>query len=82
MSQMARDVFQRYLKLARRALADTAATAAAAAAGISTRGELLRPLAAHLDAMQQQEQEEGSASGVGAGSATGKQEGFLPLSMG
>ncbi|GAB4820337.1 hypothetical protein N2152v2_007383 [Parachlorella kessleri] len=65
--KMARDVFQRYLKLARRALADTAATAAAAAAGISTRGELLRPLAAHLDAMQQQEQEEGSASGIDVG---------------
>lgn len=67
---MARDVFQRYLKLARRALSDTAATAAAGAAGINTKGEALNPLEELMAAMQQQEEEGGMAPG-GAGPASG-----------
>lgn len=76
---MARDVFQRYLKLARRALADAAATAAAAAAGISTQGAPLRPLAELIAAMEQQEQE-GSLP-VGAGAASGGWAGTVGAAM-
>ena len=67
---MARDVFQRYLKLARRALADTAATAAAGAAGIDARGAALTPLGDLLAGMQQLE-EEGGLGAPGAGPASG-----------
>lgn len=62
-------MFQRYLKLARRALSDAAASAAATAAGINASGEPLSPL---LDLLARSQSEDGgreAAPGAHAGVA-------------
>lgn len=70
---MAREVFQRYLKLARRALSDAAATAAAVAAGISARGDPLRPLSELVEGVQRLEEEGAAVGDVIMGPSSGKQ---------
>lgn len=52
--QVARDVFQRYFNLARRALSDAAATSAAGAAGIRPTGDLLQPLHQYVPLLREQ----------------------------
>lgn len=66
---MCRECFARYLKLTRRALSDASAIAAAAAAGISSGGELLAPLEDALRAAELAGAEE--ARGYGGGAAGG-----------
>ena len=66
---MAREVFQRYFKLTRRALSDAAAVAAAAAAGISTRGDLRLAVGDVMAALEAEEEEASYHSGRVVGSA-------------